>query len=111
MGALLVVLVSFAYPVVVEPVFNKFTPMPDGPLRTSLLQLAREDGVPVKDVLVADASRRTTSLNAYVSGIGATRRIVVYDTLVDTAPPERGAADRGARARPREGSATSCGAR
>ena len=87
-GALLVVLVSFAYPVVVEPVFNKFTPMPDGPLRTSLLQLARDDGVPVEDVLVADASRRTTALNAYVSGIGATRRIVVYDTLVEQAPPE-----------------------
>ena len=87
-AALLVVLVSFAYPVVVEPVFNKFTPMPDSPLRTSLLQLARDDGVPVEDVLVADASRRTTALNAYVSGIGATRRIVVYDTLVEQAPPE-----------------------
>jgi STE24 endopeptidase len=88
-GALLVVVISFAYPLVVEPVFNTFTPMSDGPLRTSLLQLAREDGVPVDDVLVADASRRTTALNAYVSGIGATRRIVVYDTLVDTAPPEQ----------------------
>jgi STE24 endopeptidase len=84
-GACLVVLVSFAYPVVVEPVFNKFTPMPSGELRTSLLSLAEEDGVPVKDVLVADASRRTSSLNAYVSGIGATRRIVVYDTLLDSA--------------------------
>jgi STE24 endopeptidase len=73
---------------VVEPVFNHFTPMPAGPLRSSLLQLAREDGVPVKDVLVADASRRTTSLNAYVSGFGATRRIVVYDTLLDTGSPD-----------------------
>jgi STE24 endopeptidase len=88
LGALLVVLVSFAYPVVVEPVFNKFTPMADGALRTSLLQLARDDGVPVEEVLVADASRRTTALNAYVSGIGATRRIVVYDTVVDKAPPD-----------------------
>ena len=87
LAAALVVLVSFAYPVVVEPVFNTFTPLADGPLRSSLLQLAREDGVPVTDVLVADASRRTSSLNAYVSGIGATRRIVVYDTLVDNAPP------------------------
>jgi STE24 endopeptidase len=86
-AALLVVVLSFAYPVVVEPVFNNFTSMPAGQLRTSLLELAREDGVPVKDVLVADASRRTTALNAYVSGIGATRRIVVYDTLIDTAPP------------------------
>lgn len=88
-GALLVVVVSFAYPVVVEPVFNTFTPMPDGALRTSLLELARQDGVPVQNVLVADASRRTSSLNAYVSGIGATRRIVVYDTLLEKTPPDQ----------------------
>jgi STE24 endopeptidase len=81
-AALLVVVVSFAYPLVVEPVFNKFTPMRDGPLRTSLLELARADGVAVDEVLVADASRRTTALNAYVSGFGATKRIVVYDTLL-----------------------------
>ena len=87
LGALLVVSVSFAYPVVVEPVFNSFAPLPAGPLRTSLLDLARADGVPVSDVLVADASRRTSSLNAYVSGIGATRRIVVYDTLLESASP------------------------
>jgi STE24 endopeptidase len=83
-----VVLISFLYPVVVEPLFNKFTPMPQGELRTSLVQLADEDGLPVKDVLVADASRRTTALNAYVSGFGATRRIVVYDTLLEKATPE-----------------------
>ena len=86
-GALLVVVVSFAYPVVVEPVFNRFTPLPAGELRTSLLELAERDGVPVRDVLVADASRRTTALNAYVSGFGATRRIVVYDTLLKRAEP------------------------
>jgi STE24 endopeptidase len=85
---LLVLLASFAYPVVVEPLFNQFTPMPDGPLRTSLLRLAAEDGVPVDQVLVADASRRTTALNAYVSGFGSTKRIVVYDTLLDSSSPE-----------------------
>ena len=84
-GALLVVVVSFAYPVVVEPVFNSFTSMPAGELRTSLLSMAARDGVPARDVLVADASRRTNSLNAYVSGFGATRRIVVYDTLLKDA--------------------------
>ncbi|MDI2126117.1 M48 family metallopeptidase [Yinghuangia seranimata] len=84
-GALLVVAVSFLYPLLVEPAFNNFHSMPEGPLRTSLLQLAEKDGVPVKDVLVADASRRTTALNAYVSGFGSTRRIVVYDTTVNTA--------------------------
>jgi STE24 endopeptidase len=45
--------------------------------------------VPVRDVLVADASRRTTALNAYVSGLGPTRRIVIYDTLLREAPPEQ----------------------
>lgn len=87
-GAGLTVALSFVHPLVVEPVFNKFTPLPAGELRTSLLELAERDGVTVGDVLVADASRRTTALNAYVSGIGRTRRIVVYDTLVDNASPE-----------------------
>ncbi|GHH62798.1 Ste24 endopeptidase [Streptosporangium violaceochromogenes] len=78
----LTVALSFAYPVVIEPIFNDFTPMPAGPLRDDLLAMAARDGVPVGNVLVADASRRTTALNAYVSGFGATRRIVVYDTLL-----------------------------
>jgi len=82
----LVVALSFAYPILIEPAFNHFTPLPAGELRTSLLDLARRDHVPVRDVLVADASRRTTALNAYVSGFGATRRIVVYDTLLKQAP-------------------------
>lgn len=87
-AALLVVLMSLIYPVLIEPVFNKFEPMADGPLRTELMALADRDGVPVKDVLVADASRRTRAVNAYVSGIGPTRRIVVYDTLLEEAPDD-----------------------
>jgi STE24 endopeptidase len=83
----LVVAGSFAYPLVVEPVFNRFTPLPAGELRTSLLALAEEDGVAVEEVLVADASRRTTAVNAYVSGFGSSRRIVVYDTLLEQAEP------------------------
>ena len=88
LGALLVVVISFLYPVLIEPVFNKFTPMPPGELRSSLLELARRDGIAIEDVLVADASRRTTALNAYVSGIGSTRRIVVYDTALEQLRPE-----------------------
>jgi STE24 endopeptidase len=82
-AALVVVVLSFAVPVVVEPMFARFEPLPDGQLRDRLLALAVEAGVPVRDVLVADASRRTTALNAYVSGLGPTRRIVVHDTLLD----------------------------
>lgn len=91
-AAALVVLLSFILPVLVEPVFNKFTPMPPGPLRAELTALAERDGVPVRDVLVADASRRTRAVNAYVSGFGPTRRIVVYDTLLREAPPTEVAA-------------------
>ena len=80
--AALVLGISFAYPVVIEPLANKFTPLPAGPLRTSLLQLAAEDHVKVSDILVADASKRTTAENAYVSGFGATKRVVLYDTLL-----------------------------
>lgn len=85
--AALVVLLTFVFPVLVEPVFNKFTPMPESALRTDLIAMAARDGVPVRDVLVADASRRTRAVNAYVSGFGATRRIVVYDTLLEQATP------------------------
>ncbi|WP_433325624.1 M48 family metallopeptidase [Spirillospora sp. CA-294931] len=84
----LVVGISFLYPLAIEPVFNKFHSLPAGKLRTDLLAMAERDGVPVEDVLVADASRRTTALNAYVSGFGSTRRIVVYDTLLKS-PPAR----------------------
>jgi STE24 endopeptidase len=86
-AAVVTVALSWAAPVLFEPLFNRFTPMPAGPLRDSLLALAARDGVTVRDVLVADASRRTTALNAYVSGFGRTRRIVAYDTLLSTAEP------------------------
>jgi len=82
-AALAIVLLSFLLPVVVEPLFTRFAPMPDGPLRRRLLDLARRDGVRIGDVLVADASRRTSALNAYVSGLGSTRRVVVHDTLLE----------------------------
>lgn len=85
-AAALAVALSFLLPVVFEPIFNRFSPMGEGRLRTTLMELAARDGVPVREVLVADASRRTTALNAYVSGFGATRRIVVYDTLLESAP-------------------------
>ncbi|WP_312856240.1 M48 family metallopeptidase [Nocardioides pelophilus] len=87
--AALVVLGSFVYPLLVEPLFNDFTPLEDGSLRTEIFQLADEEGVEIDDVLVADASRRTTTLNAYVSGFGGTRRVVVYDTLVEDLPEDQ----------------------
>lgn len=83
-AAVLAVVLSWLWPLAVEPLFNRFTPLEAGELRRRLLELAEREGVRVRDVLVADASRRTTALNAYVSGFGSTRRIVVYDTLLAT---------------------------
>jgi STE24 endopeptidase len=94
-AALLVVALSAAGPVLIEPLFNRFSSLEPGPLRARLLALAETMRVPVRDVLVADASRRTTRVNAYVSGLARTRRVVVYDTLLAAAgsgPPE-GAGD------------------
>jgi STE24 endopeptidase len=91
-GALLgglVLLGSFVYPLLVEPLFNHFESLPPGQLRTQILELADQEHVPVDDVLVADASRRTTTLNAYVSGFGSSRRVVVFDNLLaDEKQPE-----------------------
>ncbi|HEX4929936.1 MAG TPA: M48 family metallopeptidase [Gaiellaceae bacterium] len=84
-GAVVVLLLSFVAPVVLEPIFNKFRPLEDSSLRDAVLKLADDAGVPVREVLIADASRRTTKLNAYVSGLGATRRVVLFDTLLEQA--------------------------
>ncbi|GAA1912396.1 M48 family metallopeptidase [Nocardioides lentus] len=87
--AALVMAGSWAYPVLVEPLRNTFVSLPAGELRTEILAVAAAEGIDVDDVLVSDASRRTTTLNAYVSGLGGTRRVVVYDTLVEGVPPDQ----------------------
>ena len=92
-AVLLVPALAVAGPVLIEPLFNRFRPLEPGPLRARLLELAATMRVPVRDVLVADASRRTTRVNAYVSGLGRTRRVVVYDTLLAGAAASPGAAD------------------
>jgi Zn-dependent protease with chaperone function len=81
-GAALALTVSFVAPVLLEPIFNRFRPVEDE-LARDLRALADRAGVPVRDVLVADASKRTRKVNAYVSGIGPTRRVVLWDTLLD----------------------------
>jgi STE24 endopeptidase len=86
-GAALVLLLGFVAPVLLEPLFNRFEPLRDEALAAELRALAERAGAPVRDVLVADASRRTAKANAYVSGLGATRRLVLYDTLLARGAP------------------------
>ncbi len=70
-------------PVVLDPVFNDFTPLPEGETRSDVLELAAAAGVGVGEVYSVDASRRTTAANAYVTGLGPTKRVVLFDTLLD----------------------------
>ena len=71
-----------AQPLVVAPLFNRFEPVPDRELAREIEALARRMGVDVGTVEVADASRRTTAANAYVAGLGPSRRVVLYDTVL-----------------------------
>jgi Zn-dependent protease with chaperone function len=73
----------FLSPVLLDPLFNRFTPVPAGELRSEVLDLADRAGVKVGEVYRVDASRRTTGANAYVGGLGSTKRVVLYDNLVE----------------------------
>jgi STE24 endopeptidase len=81
------VVVTAAGPVLLDPIFNDFTPLPDGELRREVLSLAERAGVRVGEVFEVDASRRTSAANAYVNGLGASRRVVLYDTLLASFTP------------------------
>ena len=75
-------ILTWLAPVVLAPLFNKFEKLPPGQARSDVLELAREAGVDVGEVYRVDASRRTTAINAYVNGIGPSKRVVLYDTLL-----------------------------
>jgi STE24 endopeptidase len=69
-------------PVVLAPIFSDFERLPPGPARDAVLELADSADVEVGEVYEVDASRRSTALNAYVAGLGPTKRVVVYDNLL-----------------------------
>jgi STE24 endopeptidase len=77
-------LFAAAGPVVLDPIFNRFTPLAPGQARDDVLALAGAAGVRVGEVFAVDASRRTTAANAYVTGLGATKRVVLFDTLLES---------------------------
>ncbi|MFL5907193.1 MAG: M48 family metallopeptidase, partial [Solirubrobacterales bacterium] len=76
-------ILTWLAPVVLAPLFNKFEPLPPGQARSDVLELARKADVDVGQVYRVDASRRTTAINAYVNGIGSSKRVVLFDTLLD----------------------------
>lgn len=89
-GAVFVVVAAtvmlYLQPVLVAPLFNRFEPLPRGELRSDVLKLADRAGVDVGEVYTVDASRRTSAINAYVGGLGHTKRVVLYDNLIDGYP-------------------------
>ncbi|MEJ7749933.1 MAG: M48 family metallopeptidase [Thermoleophilaceae bacterium] len=90
-GVVMVFAVVMLYlsPVVIDPLFNRFEALPQGELRSDVLDLAGRAGVDVGEVYEIDASRRTTSINAYVGGLGQTKRVVLYDNLIKDFSPEQ----------------------
>jgi len=69
-------------PVVIMPLFNKFTPLPDGGLRERLFALARRTNFPTRSIDVMDGSKRSRHSNAFFTGLGRFRKIVLFDTLI-----------------------------
>ena len=84
---LLAIGISFLYPVF-SRIFNKFVPLEDGELRNRLSALLEKNGYKVRDIKIMDASRRTTKTNAYFTGFGKMKTIVLYDTLAESMEPE-----------------------
>lgn len=83
LGTLPVALASAVLqPLVFEPLFNQFTPLKDASLRGEILALGARAGIPARDVYEVDMSARTRKVNAYVSGFGASQRIVLWDTTL-----------------------------
>lgn len=79
--------ISFMYPIF-SRIGNKFTPLEDGELKDRLMELLTKHGYQVKAIEVMDASRRTTKLNAYFTGFGKMKTIVLYDNLVNAMEPD-----------------------
>ena len=74
--------VMYISPYVIEPLFNKFTPVEDESLKERIVRLAEKVGIRASKILQIDASKRSRHTNAYFTGIGRTKRIILYDTLL-----------------------------
>ena len=81
-AALLILLVNLFYTSLLLPLFNKLTPLPEGALRSAIEEFARKVSFPLDNVFVMDGSKRSKKANAFFSGMGKRKKIVLYDTLI-----------------------------
>jgi STE24 endopeptidase len=77
------VFMTMFYTSLIVPLFNKLIPLPDGALRTAIEDYAKKEGFDLKNIYVIDSSKRSTKANAYFSGFGPKKTIVLYDTLIE----------------------------
>jgi STE24 endopeptidase len=81
-ASLLLVVMIYAAPALILPLFNKLTPMEDGDLRRQIMACAERLRFPLAEISIMDSSRRSTKANAFFTGIGSTKRVVLFDTLI-----------------------------
>lgn len=81
--------VQWLGPALILPLFNRFTPMPEGELRDAIVAYAESVAFPLENVFVIDGSRRSSRANAYFTGLGRRRRIALFDTLIEQHPVEQ----------------------
>ena len=84
----LILLMTLIYPTLIAPLFNKFTPFPDGEMKRRLELLLARCGFEARGLFVIDASKRSTRGNAYFTGFGKAKRIVFFDTLLEKHSPD-----------------------
>ncbi len=80
---LLGLFLAFLSPVVILPLFNKFSPLPDGDLKTKIMEYMAKQRFKISGLFSIDGSKRSTKANAYFTGLGKTKRIALYDTLIE----------------------------
>ncbi len=82
------IIITFLYSSIIVPLFNKQTPLGDGTLKDKINELAGKTGFKLDNIYVIDGSKRSTRANAYFTGFGSKKRIVLYDTLIKTQSEE-----------------------
>ena len=81
--AIFIIVSTYLYPILIDPLFYKFEKLKDTNFQEQIIDIAEKADIEVKEVLVADASRKTNKANAYFTGIGGSKRIVVFDNLIN----------------------------
>jgi len=84
----IMVFMAMFYTSLIVPLFNKLQPLEEGPLKTAIQEFAGQSGFVIQNIYLMNGSKRSTKANAYFSGLGPKKKIILYDTLMDVLTPE-----------------------